>query len=77
MLHTHIHWFITGVQLFGSELGNLFYPSNDLDPHLKDGDASLSVRALSIVFSISILVYDVGANCCRMVMMMIRKSSRT
>lgn len=27
-----------GVDMFGSGLGNLYYPSNDLDPYLKDND---------------------------------------
>ncbi|KAH6785900.1 hypothetical protein C2S51_038355 [Perilla frutescens var. frutescens] len=27
-----------GVELFGSGLSNLYYPSNNMDPYLKDGD---------------------------------------
>uniref|UniRef100_A0A2P2MFG3 Uncharacterized protein MANES_12G078200 n=2 Tax=Rhizophora mucronata TaxID=61149 RepID=A0A2P2MFG3_RHIMU len=29
-----------GIELFSTGLGNLYYPSNEMDPYLKDGDVS-------------------------------------
>jgi hypothetical protein len=34
-------WLTSGIELFSTGLGDIYYPSNELDPYLKDNDVSL------------------------------------
>ena len=35
-------WLGSGIEIFSKGIGDLYYPSNDLDPYLKDKDVSFT-----------------------------------
>lgn len=54
-----------GIEVFSSGIGDLYYPSNDMDPYLKDKNVSsstcchfISVAVKARVFLLSYVVYD-------------------
>ena len=53
-----------GIEVFSSGIGDLYYPSNDMDPYIKDKNVSytcchfISVAVKARVFLLSYVVYD-------------------
>lgn len=52
-------WLISGVEIFGKGLGDLYYASNQLDPYLKDKDVSTTTFFCHDLASITYLASDV------------------
>lgn len=44
-----LHCLVSGIELFSKGLGDLYYPSNDMDPYLKDGDVRMRTSILCVL----------------------------
>ena len=53
----HLFQTAAGVELFGTGHGDAYYPSNDMDPYLKDNDVSYQCCILSFRFCIFSLFF--------------------
>ena len=64
---------MSGIELFSKGLGDLYYPSNDMDPYLKDEDVRIRTSILCGLVFITSLASDARP----IFRMMIQKRLRT
>ena len=63
---------MSGIELFSKGLGDLYYPSNDMDPYLKDEDVRMRTSIVFLAF-----ITSLASDARTIFRMMIQKRLRT